>query len=240
MVTVYDTTEPLLDHAGRSTPCVSHTLRGNAIEVFVHGDHPVFREFGRDPRDYAIIEIAEALRALASTDDSAARVAAEVTVQFPDQRFTDAALRERASALLSRVREGITRVGASHSASLWASLPAGEKQAAEKHAAGADPRLVWPIATENGDFITHLTPEGIAAIIRSHPELVMDGAVFSTTWSTWNDPDARDAQVERLGRLLEVAGTFLRNISGKTRLDLAMMRMTLDVIEEEIADEEST
>lgn len=240
MVTVYDTPEALLDHAGRSTPCVSHTLRGNAIEVFVHGDHPVFREFGRDPRDYAIIEIAEALRALASTDDSAARVAAEVTVQFPDQRFTDAALRERTSALLSRVREGITRVGASRSAPLWASLPAGQKQAAEKHAAGADPRLVWPVATENGDFIAHLTPEGIAAIIRSHPELVMDGAVFSTTWSTWNDPDARDAQVERLGRLLEVAGTFLRNISGKTRLDLAMMRMTLDVIEEEIADEEST
>jgi hypothetical protein len=36
-----------------------------------------------------------------------------------------------------------------------------------------------------------------------------------------------------------VAGSFLSNISGKTRLDLAMMRMTLDVIEEEIADEES-
>ncbi|MEU3242736.1 ATP-binding protein [Streptomyces sp. NPDC006875] len=240
MVTVYVTPEPLLDHSGRPTPCVSHTLRGNAIEVFVHGDHPVFREFGRDPRDYAIIEIAEALRALASTDDSAARVAAEVTLQFPDQRFTDAALRERASALLSRVREGIQQVGAARAASLWASLPTAEKQAAEKHAAGADPRLVWPVATENGDFIAHITAEGIAAIIRAHPELVMDGAVFSTTWSTWNDPDARDAQVERLGRLLEVTGAFLSNISGKTRLDLAMMRMTLDVIEEEIADEEST
>ncbi|MFI8927684.1 ATP-binding protein [Streptomyces sp. NPDC053474] len=238
MVTVYDTPVPLLDHSGRSTPCVSHTLRGNSIEVFVHGDHKVFREFGRDPRDYAIIEIAEALRALANTDDSAARIAAEVTVQFPDQRFTDGALRERASALLGRVREGLQRVGASRADALWASLPADEKQAAEKHAAGADPRLVWPSATENGDFIVHLTAEGIAAITRAHPEVVMDDAVFSTTWSTWNDPDARHAQVERLGRLLEIMGSFLSNTSGKTRLDLAMMRMTLDVLEEEIAVEE--
>ncbi len=27
------------------------------LEVYVNGEHSVFREFGRDPRDYAIMEI---------------------------------------------------------------------------------------------------------------------------------------------------------------------------------------
>jgi hypothetical protein len=239
-ITVFDTPEPLADHSGRPTPCVSHTLRGNAIEVFVHGDHEVFREFGRDPRDYAIIEIAEALRAVANTDDSVARVAAEVTEQFRDQRFTDAALRERADALLGRVREGMTGVGASHAAALWASLPTEEKQAAERHAAGAEPRLVWREATDNGSFIPHLRPEGLAALVRAHPALLLDGAVFSTTWSTWNDQDARTRPVERIARLLDTVGEFMGNTGGKTRLELAMMRLTLDVIEGEINEEDTT
>ena len=34
------------------------------LEVYVNGDHPVFREFGRDPRDYAIMEIAQSLARL--------------------------------------------------------------------------------------------------------------------------------------------------------------------------------
>lgn len=239
-ITVFDTPEPLADHSGRPTPCVSHTLRGNAIEVFVHGDHEVFREFGRDPRDYAIIEIAEALRAVANTDDSVARVAAEVTEQFRDQRFTDAALRERADTLLGRVREGMTGVGASHAVALWTSLPTEEKQAAERHAAGAEPRIVWREATDNGSFIPHLRPEGLAALVRAHPDLLLDGAVFSTAWSTWIDQDARTRPAERIARLLDTVGEFMGNTGGKTRLELAMMRLTLDVIEGEINEEDTT
>ncbi|WP_344488324.1 ATP-binding protein [Glycomyces endophyticus] len=235
-IAVFDTPEPLVDHSGRSTPCVSHTLRGNAIEVFVHGDHEVFREYGRDPRDYAIIEIAEALRALANTDDSVARVAAEVTEQFRDQRFTEAALRERSDALLGRIREGMSGVAASHAAALWASLGAEEKQAAERHAAGAEPRLVWREATENGSFIPHLRPEGFAVLVRAHPALLLDGTVFSTTWSTWNDQEARYRQVERIARLLGTVGEFVADTGGKTRLELAMMRLTLDVLEGEISE----
>jgi hypothetical protein len=239
-ITVFDTPEPLIDHSGRATPCVSRTLRGNAIEVFVHGDHDVFKEFGRDPRDYAIIEIAEALRAVAATDDSVARVAAEVTEQFRDQRFTDAVLRERSNALLARIQDGVVRVGASLSAALWSTLPTEEKHAAERHAAGAEPRLVWQEATENGTFIPHLRPEGLAVLVRAHPALLLDGAVFSTTWSTWSDHAARNRQVERIARLLDTIGEFMANTSGKTRLELAMMRLTLEVVEGEISEEDIT
>lgn len=236
-ITVFDTPEPLLDHSGRPTPCVSHNLRGNAIEVFVHGDHEVFREFGRDPRDYAIIEIAESLRAVADTNESVARVAAEVTGQFRDQRFTDSAMRERAAALMTRIRDGLESIGSSHAATLWASLPAEEKQSAERHAASTEPRLVWADATETGSFIPHLRPEGLAVLVRAHPALLLDGAVFSTTWSTWSDQAARDRQVDRLARLLDTVGEFLANPGGTTRLELAMTRLTLDVIEDEINEE---
>ncbi|MFC9818572.1 ATP-binding protein [Streptomyces erythrochromogenes] len=235
-ITVYDTIEPLIDHSGRVTPCVSRTGQGNTVEVYVNGDHEVFREFGRDPRDYAVIEIAEVLRALANTSDSTARVAAEVITQFPDQRFTDASMRERAAVLLNRVREQLETVGSLHSSTLWNSLPQVDKQAAEKHAASTEPRLVWDDATLSGEFIPHLTPDGIAALVRAHPELLLDDAVFTTKWSTWNDPEARASQVSRLSRLLEVIGSFLANTNGNTRVDLAIMRLTLDAISTEMAE----
>ncbi|MGC0412122.1 hypothetical protein RKD32_005048 [Streptomyces sp. SAI-195] len=235
-ITVYDTTEPLIDHSGRVTPCISRTGRGNTVEVYVNSDHEVFKEFGRDPRDYAVIEIAEVLRALANTSDSTARVAAEVTMQFPDQRFSDASMRERASVILNRIRDQLETVGATHASMLWSSLPQSEKQAAEKHAASTDPRLAWDHATLSGEFIPHLTPEGIAALVRSHPEILLDDAVFTTTWSTWSDQEARASQVNRLSRLLEVIGSFLANTSGNTRIDLAMMRLTLDAISSEIVE----
>ncbi|MEU3918976.1 ATP-binding protein [Streptomyces sp. NPDC029004] len=235
-ITVYDTTEPLIDHSGRVTPCVSRTGRGNTVEVYVNSDHEVFKEFGRDPRDYAVIEIADVLRALANTSDSTARVAAEVTSQFPDQRFTDASMRERATVLLNRVRNQLEAVGSPHASMLWSSLPQAEKQAAEKHAASTEPRLVWDDATLSGEFIPHLTPDGIAALVRAQPELLLDDAVFTTKWSTWNDPEARASQVSRLSRLLEVIGSFLADTSGNTRIDLAMMRLTLDAISTEMAE----
>ncbi|MGW7250892.1 ATP-binding protein [Streptomyces decoyicus] len=235
-ITAYDTTESLIDHSGRVTPCVSRTGQGNTVEVYVNSDHEVFKEFGRDPRDYAVIEIAEVLRALANTSDSTARVAAEVTTQFPDQRFTDASMRERATVILNRVREQLETVGSPHSSLLWNSLPQVEKQAAEKHAASTEPRLVWDDATLSGEFIPHLAPDGIAALVRAHPELLLDDAVFTTKWSTWSDPEARASQVSRLSRLLEVIGSFLANTSGNTRVDLAMMRLTLGAISTEMAE----
>ncbi len=237
-VTVFNTPEALEDLKGRPVPTLSRNTRGGDVEVYVQGDHEIFREYGRDPHDYAIVEIAEALRAYAGGDEAITRVTAEVTRQFPDQRLTDAALRERAETLLRRIRDAMVPAAEAAGKELWAELSLTSKEAAERNAASAAPRLDWKQATADGSFVAYLDGAGIAALVRLRPDLFLDGRVFSTTWEPWGNAEARTRRVERLARLLETIAGFLAETGAKRRLDLAMTRLTLEMLADEIAAEE--
>jgi hypothetical protein len=75
-------------------------------------------------------------------------------------------------------------------------------------------------------------------LIRMRPDLFLDGAVFSTTWEAWGNAGPRTRQVERLARLLETIGGFLAETGAKSRLDLAMTRLTLEMLADGIAAED--
>jgi hypothetical protein len=239
-VRVYETDQPLQDADGRDTPCTSRTLRGNKIEVFVDSNHAVFSQCGREPREYAIMELAEVLRTQAHATDGIARIAADITGRLRDQRFTDPVLRQRAEAVLGRAREALAPVADEHAAALWASLPIAEKEASERSAGAVDPRLNWPVATSDGLFVAYIGPGALAAMVRARPELVLDGRVFTTAWSTWTTDVARAQQVERLARRIESVAEFLASTEAKSRLELAMTRLILDMLDQEVRWEEPT
>jgi hypothetical protein len=239
-VRVYETDQPLRDADGRDTPCTSRTLRGNKIEVFVDGSHEVFSQCGREPREYAIMELAEVLRTQARATDGIARVAADITGRLRDQRFTDPVLRQRAEAVVGRAREALAPVADQQAVALWASLPIAEKEAAERSAGAVDPRLNWPGATTDGRFVAYIGPGALAAMVRGRPDLVLDGRVFTTAWSTWTTDEARAQQVERLARRIESLAEFLASTEAKSRLELAMTRLILDMLDQEVRWEEPT
>jgi len=180
------------------------------------------------------------LRTQARGTDGIVRVAADITGRLPDQRFSDAVLRQRAEALLRRVREALTPVADEHAAVLWASLPIAEKEAAERDAGADDPRLNWPDATTDGRFVAYIGPGALAAMVRGRPDLVLDGSVFMTAWSTWITDEAKARQVERLARRIESVAEFLASTVAKSRLELAMTRLTLDMLDREVRWEEPT
>jgi hypothetical protein len=237
-ISVFETSAELEDHKGRLVPTLSRNVRGGDIDVYVRRDHEVFTDYGRDPRDFAIMEMAETLRALASGSESITDVTAEVTCQFPDQRLSDAVLRERAETQLRRARETMLPRATGDAKELWAELPLKLKQTAEINAQNLDPKLDWKNATEDGSFVAYLDGGGIAALVRLRPELFLDGTVFSAKWATWSDSRARARQVERLARLLETIGDFLGDTGAKSRLELAMTRLTLEMLADEITTEE--
>lgn len=237
-ITVFDTREPLKSADGRSVPTVARTGKGASVEVYVNGDHEIFREYGREPRDYAVMEIVEHLRALAGSKDKITSVAAEVTRQFPDQRVTDAALRERAEAILRQIRSLLGPIAAEHADELWSRLPQQGKLLAEREAASADPKLDWRAATATGEFATYVDAFSLATLVKSRPDLLLDGAVFAATWSSWNDDATKDRQAARVARLLDTVGEFLTNGGTKSRLELSITRLTLDMLDDELAPSE--
>lgn len=238
IVTVFDTHVPLLDDQERQVPSLARMGRGTSLEVYVYSEHPVFREYGRDPRDYALVEIAQTLHAFEPDGQKVTAVLADVTRQFPDQRVTESALRERAEAMTGRVRGLMEPIVPLKAAELWAALPEDARLRAEREAGRADASLDWPTVVKEGAFVAYLDTAGIAALVRVFPGDFLDGAVFKTSWAGWSDNEIKDRQVAQAVRPLEVVSEFLAEPGTKTRLELALARITFDMLDHNIVRSE--
>ena len=234
-VRVFETTARLTGADNIDLPVVSRVVVGLNLEVFVNGDHPVFREFGRDPRDYAIMEIAQVLRALAHNDLPITAIAAEVTHQFPDQRMTASALNDRAEAVIRRIRDLASPIIAGQATEMWSVLSNDSKTTAEREAAKVDPTLDWRAASRDGRFADYLDCSALATLVTCEPGIFLDGAVFMATWTGWNDPQARDRQVAQVVRLLQTVGEFLSEPGYKSRLELSMTRLSIDMLDQVVS-----
>lgn len=233
-IKVFETKEPLRDERGDLVPCLSRFGRGASIEIYVHGDHEVFREYGRDPRDYALLDAADVIRKLAGEGTRITAVLAQIMRQFPDQKISDAALRARAAGVLGTIRELLLPLAMARPGELWNLLPNASKRAAEREGASANPRLDWQAAASDGRFATYLDVAGVAELVRAVPELLLDGAVFTTTWGGWSDEATRERQVGHVIRSLETVAEFLAHTGARTRLELAMARLALDALDDEL------
>lgn len=232
-VRVFETAAILASASGvAGIPVVSRAGTGMNLEVYVNGEHKVFREYGRDPRDYAILEIAQVLRALASSGTPLAAVMADVTSQFPDQRTTLSTLRERSEAILGRIRDLISPIASAHADNLWTTLPSEAKTAAEREAAITTPNLDWREAVRDGRFASYLDFRSIALLVERDPGAYLDEVVFTASWAGWTDQEARDRQVSQVVRLLETVGEFLASQEPKSRQELAMARLTADMLDQ--------
>jgi hypothetical protein len=231
-VHVYETATDLANSAGAPVPATSRAGTGMNLEVYVNGEHPVFREYGRDPRDYAIVEIAQVLRAIAHSNTPLLALVADVTSQLPDQRTTPSTLRDRAETVLARIRDLMAPIVASRAAELWSVLPGERKIAAEREAARSSPTLDWREATRDGRFAAYLDCGAIALLVGHDPGVFLDAAVFTANWVGWTDQEARDRQVSQVVRLLDTVGEFLADPWTKNRLGLSMTRLSIDLLDQ--------
>ena len=139
-LTVWATTEDLIDGEGVRRVTMARLPAGNELEVYVATTHPVFVDCGRDVRDFAIMEAATTLATQGQMAGAAAAptlVTAELITTMPDQRFTEPLMKERVETVLNRVREMTLEVVAEDSEGYWGALAAIDKEAAEEAAASA-------------------------------------------------------------------------------------------------------
>ena len=118
---------------------------------------------------------------------------------------------------------------------MWTSLPNDCKIAAERDAAQTDPGLDWRAASRDGRFAAYLDCEAVAALVRHDPGAFLDGAVFTPSWSGWSDQQVRDRQVSQVVRLLETVGEFLADLGPRSRQDLAMARLSIDMLDQAVS-----
>jgi hypothetical protein len=75
-------------------------------------------------------------------------------------------------------------------------------------------------------------------LVREEPGVFLDGYVFTVSWVGWSDPEARERQVSQVARLLDTIGEFLADPGARSRLDLSLTRLSIDMLDQMVSGPE--
>lgn len=236
-VSVIATRETLRDAEGNLVPAIQGTMKGTSVEVFVSTEHPVFREFGRDVRDVALIHAAGLVRDLSNSDLSVASVYSEMVQEVADLKVTTPAILERIDRTLDRLRNLALPVVADNPATFWSLLNSSEKQSVEEMAAIRLPMQKLDEIVDDGSFILFVSAETVAKMVQEEAPLLFDGVVFKPSLAHRTGP-SRDRIVGMLTRSLLSVAAFQQDDLMRQKHDMQLVQISLDILEEQLNSEE--
>lgn len=234
---VIATRENLRDASGNSVPAIPGTVKGTSIEIFVATEHPVFREFGRDSRDVALVQAAGLIRDLSSSDMSVASIYSEMVQEIADLKVTAPAILERIDRTLDRVRALALPVVADNPGAFWNLLDGSEKQSVEELAALRFPMQRLEALVDDGGFVLFVSAETLAKIVQEQAPLLFDGVVFKPSLVHRTGP-SRDRIIGMLVRSLLSLAAFQQDDLMRQKHDMQLVQISLDILDEQINSEE--
>lgn len=237
-VTVYAiSSAEVTDTNGERVPVYVQQQRGIDVHVFVDFDHRLFTEFGGDPREYAVLGIAEHIRDRRGSHQGLSAIIADLKDRcLPDQKLTPSALGAQAHALLDRVRTLMRPVIAGNSEGFWAYVVEAEQAAAEQRFAQEGLDSDWQQTRETGDWILYASSAALSRLIQQRPGEFLDGKVFRASYSSFTDNHARALTVNRLIGYLNDAGQLAEHQTRRRPDELNRGKLSCRLLEDELVD----
>lgn len=229
------------DTNGDRVPVFVQQQRGTDVHVFVDFDHYLFNEFGGDPREYAILGIAEHIRDRRGSHQVLGAVVADLKNRcLPDQKVTPAALGAKAHALLDRVRTTMRPVIAGNSEGFWAYVVETEQAAAEQRFAQDGVDTDWQRVRECGDWIMYASSTALSRLIQQRPGEFLDGRVFRPSYASFADNHARTLTVNRILGYLSDVGQLAEHQTRRRPDELNRGKLSCRLLEDELIDSEAS
>jgi len=237
-ITVITTSQRLDDGSGHGpVPARQGTIVGKALEVLVWEEHPIFREYGRDVRDAALMRVAELIKGLAQSDLSIAAIYAELVQAIDDLKTTDVVIVERIRRAFDRVRDLMFPVVAAAPEDFWELLTAADKTAVENRSAVGLPSVGLKELVEDGRFIRFVSADALRRMIEDRADAFFDGRVFKPRWAGRNE-EARARIVGYVVRDLASLDDFEQDPLMRHKQDIAFALISLDHLESQLSSEE--
>lgn len=230
---VYVTSGVELTKDGQKQPYAIRIVAGE-IEVYVDRSTTLIAHFGWSPMNVALVCAAPQLKNVYSVDAPIDHLVTSILEQFPDRRVNATAVRARADSLLNDMRERLADITPKDPNTYWSALSGESRRAAEANAVGIAPDVDWDGTVQSGEFARYLSAQGIYDLVTNSPMLVMDGAIFRTTYAALGE-NTRADQVARVAALL---ADLRRMVGGSPliqTLELARLLLTADLLDAEIA-----
>jgi hypothetical protein len=210
---------------------------GKEIEVLVWEGHPAFRDFGRDIRDVAMMQLAEIIKNYGDSRASVSSIYGEIVSRVEDLRITEASILDRINRIFDLLRELMFSVVSAEPDKFWNFLTAAEKSPIENAAAVEYSTVDFDEIVRDGRFSLLLTASGICKILEASPIEFFDGAVFKAGIRT-RPKEAQSRVVGAIVRDVETLRDFLEDSLLRQRHDVAVSLICLDHLYSQIAIDE--
>lgn len=176
-------------------------LEANELEIFIDESHPLLSGFGWNPVDVGVMLLHDTANSYLRYDGPVGQFIEQVLDQIGDRRIDSATVRQSAKGLLDEVREVASPLIVKDPGGFWNSLSPNAKVGTQKEAAklsSAD----WNILESSGGYAEFLTPQAFEDLVLELPEEILDGGVFTTSYSSWPDESIREEKLSHLTSLI--------------------------------------
>lgn len=236
-LTVLETSAELATPSGVAAAVTVGEVKGHDLEILVHKDHQIFREFGQGVRELAILQAAEVIRELNGNTLPTPVIYAELIAQVEDLRNTATAITDRIESVLSRVRDLMVSPVSNSPEAFWELLSSSEKQRVEEAAAVNHPTVQFVELVNSGNFVLLASGSALARFVRFAPTEFFDGRVFRPAFAA-RPPAARDRIVGKIARCLEGVSEFVEDTLMRQADDLQLATINVDTLASQIRSED--
>jgi hypothetical protein len=236
-ITVITTRDILKDSDGRECPSIPGAIKGKELEVFVASEHPIFREYGRDVRDVALMQAASLISGMTKGSASVASVYGALVMEVQDLRETVPSILDRIDRTLERLRSHLAAVVADDPASYWASLSTDAKSSVERAAFVKFSSEPLDVLVEDGRFILCAGAAAISEIVQDRPADFFDGRVFKPSL-VHRMPEAQVVTVSKVTGALACIAGFEGDELMRQKHDMQLVQVNLDLLEDQLVSED--
>lgn len=208
-------------------------LEAGVIEVFIDSRHGLLADYGWNPVDVAITVFHDYAAAYLNFKGKAGVFVSRVLEQIGDRKLDAATVRASAEGILDHLRDAAAPLITSDPAGIWSLLSPAAKTETQKAAASTASQADWNSLVDSGGYADHLSPRAFEDLVLERPEQVLDGGVFVTTYSSWQDEAIREERQTHVTSLLRDLQRMLNatdRLSPRELLRLSIGLETLDTV----------
>lgn len=230
---VYATRGVPLIGDGQPKQYVARAVEGT-FEIFVDETGSLIADFGWEPMDAALVFAAGDLQKYFQYQGTMDELIRDLMNEYPDRRVDAASVRNRGQAILDDIRDRLANATTSEPEAFWNALSPESRRAAENVAVSQAPNIAWDAKVTDGGFAQYITVSGIRDLVEDRADLVLDGALFRSSFRGLSEETMED-QVARVSGLLADLRRILDGPQTPNPRELMRFLLSAELLESELA-----